>query len=138
MQLKEIMTPHVEVIAPDATLQDAARRMKELDVGLMPVCDGDRITGMLTDRDITIRATASGNDPRTTPVREVMSTDIVSCFQDQDEQDAARLMEQHQIRRLIVVDRDKHLAGIISLGDLATRAGRGRAAAALHGVSQER
>jgi CBS domain-containing protein len=117
------MTPHVEVIHPDATLREAAQRMQTLDVGPIPVCDGDRLQGMLTDRDITIRATAMGRDPNTTRVRDVMTPDIVYCFEDQDVQEAAQIMEERQIRRLVVLNRDKRLVGIVSLGDLATQTG---------------
>ena len=123
MQLREVMTRNVEVVHPDATLREAAQKMKNLDVGPIPVCDGDRIQGMLTDRDITIRATAEGRDPNTTPVREVMTPDVVYCYEDQDVQQAADLMEERQIRRLIVLNREKKLTGIVSLGDLATQTG---------------
>src|SRR5687768_3636235 len=123
MQLREVMTPHVEVIHPDATLREAAQKMKNLDVGPIPVCDGDRLQGMLTDRDITVRATAEGRDPNNTRVREVMTPDVIYCFEDQDVQQAADLMEERQIRRLIVLNREKRLVGIVSLGDLATQTG---------------
>ena len=123
MLLKDIMTPNVEVIRPDATLQEAAQKMKNLDVGPIPVCDGERLVGMLTDRDITIRATAEGRDPKTTSVREVMTPEVEYCFEDQSIEDAARLMEEKQIRRLVVLNRDKRLVGIVSLGDVATATG---------------
>jgi len=126
MMLKEIMTSGVEVIRPNATLKEAARKMKDLDVGLIPVCDGDRLCGMLTDRDITVRSTAFGNDPAKTPVEGVMTQEVVYAFEDQDEGDAAKLMEERQIRRLIILNRNKRLVGIVSLGDLATRASRKR------------
>jgi CBS domain-containing protein len=121
MLLRDVMTPHVEVIHPDATLTEAARKMKALDVGPVPICDGDRLQGMITDRDITIRATAEGRDPNTTRVREVMTPDIVYCFEDQDVREAAQIMEERQIRRLVVLNREKRLVGIVSLGDLATQ-----------------
>jgi CBS domain-containing protein len=123
MQLKEVMTPGVEVISPEASIREAAEKMRHLDIGPLPVCDGDRLVGMLTDRDITIRAVADGRDPVTTPVREVMTSDIVYGFDDQDIQDATRLMEQYQIRRLPVLNRNKRLVGIVSLGDLAVHPG---------------
>src|SRR5262252_10384553 len=123
MQLKEIMTPGVEVIAPEATIREAAEKMRHLDIGPLPVCDGERLVGMLTDRDITVRAVADGRDPVTTQVREVMTSDIVYGFDDQDVQDAARLMEQYQIRRLPVLNRSKDLVGIVALGDLAVHPG---------------
>ena len=123
MQLKEIMTRRVEVVHPDTTIQEAARKMKALDVGPMPVCDGERLVGMVTDRDITIRATAQGLDPCTATVREVMTKDVIWCLEDESIETAARLMEQNQIRRLLVLGSDKRLAGIVSLADLAVDTG---------------
>jgi CBS domain-containing protein len=117
------MTPGVEVISPEASIRDAAEKMSHLDIGPLPVCDGDRLVGMLTDRDLAVRAVAEGRDPVTTLVREVMTPDIVYGFDDQDVQDATRLMEQYQIRRLPVLNRSKRLVGIVSLGDLAVRSG---------------
>jgi CBS domain-containing protein len=119
MQLKEIMTRNPVVAPPDATLREAARTMRELDSGMLPVGDENRVLGVLTDRDITIRATAEGKDPNSTPVREVMSSEVVSCFDDEDEREAAAKMAQHQLRRMVVLDRREHLVGIVSLGDLA-------------------
>jgi CBS domain-containing protein len=119
MQLKDIMTRGVEVIHPDATLQEAAQQMRGLDVGPLPVCDGERLVGMLTDRDITVRATAEGRDPKATKVRDVMTCEVIYAFEDQGVTEAARLMEEHQVRRLVVLNRDKRLIGIVSLGDLA-------------------
>jgi len=122
MLVKEIMTHNVEVVSPGDTLEQAARRMEELNVGPLPVCEGNRVVGMLTDRDITVRATAAGCDPKTTLVADTMSQDISSCFEDQDVREAARLMKEKQIRRLLVMDRANQLVGIVSLGDLATEA----------------
>ena len=119
MNLGELMTRDVEVIAPDASLKDAAAVMKDLDVGLLPVCDGQTLRGTLTDRDITIRATAEGLDPSTTKVSDVMSPDISYCFEDQDVGEAMSLMEAQQIRRLPILTREKRLVGIVSLGDVA-------------------
>ena len=121
MQLKEIMTAAVEVIRPDSSIADAAKKMRSLDVGSLPVCDGERLVGMITDRDITIRATADGRDPNNTLVRDCMSPEIVYCFEDQSAEEAERLMQEKQIRRLPVLTREKQLAGIIALGDLATK-----------------
>jgi CBS domain-containing protein len=137
MKLREVMTPNVEVIRPDAPLQEAAALMKSLDVGSLPVCDGRRLQGMLTDRDITVRATAEGRDPRQTPVREVMSHDVIYCFDDQEVREAARLMEQRQIRRLPVLNRSKDLVGIVALGDLAVEMpNEGRVGEVLEGISE--
>jgi CBS domain-containing protein len=123
MELKEIMTRGVDVIPPEATLKEAAEKMKNLDVGPLPVCDGERLVGMLTDRDITVRAVAAGRDPSMTKVCDVMTPEIVYCFEDQRVEEAAKLMEEKQIRRLPVLNRNKWLVGIISLGDLAVDTG---------------
>ena len=97
--------------------------MKDLDVGLIPVCDGDRLKGVLTDRDITIRATADGRDPSKTKVSEVMSTDLAYCLEDQEVEEAVSVMEARQIRRLPIVNQNKRLIGIISLADIAVHVG---------------
>jgi uncharacterized protein (DUF2267 family)/CBS domain-containing protein len=119
--IKDIETHHPETISPGASLLEAAQKMKKLDVGMLPVCDGEQLVGMLTDRDIAIRATAEGRDPRATTVQDIMSADVVSCYEDQDLAEAARVMEERQIRRVPVKDRSQRLVGIISLGDLAVR-----------------
>jgi CBS domain-containing protein len=119
MKIKEIMTRDVEVIQPDATIQEAAQKMKDLDVGAIPVCDGRRLKGMITDRDITIRATAMGADPSSTRVKETMTSEIYYCFENTSIDDAAILMMEKQIRRLPVINDDKDLIGIVSLGDIS-------------------
>ena len=121
MQVKDVMTRGAEVVRPDATLQEAASKMKSLDIGPLPVCDGDKIIGMLTDRDITVRATAEGLDPKQTKVREVMSKELITCLEDQDVKEAAELMQSKQIRRVPILNKDKRLVGMLSLGDLAHR-----------------
>ena len=122
MLVKEIMTHNAEVVSPGDTLEQAARKMEELNIGPLPVCEGHRVVGILTDRDITVRATAAGSDPKETLVYEAMSHDIVSCFEDQDVNEAVRLMKERQIRRLPVINRANELVGIVSLADLATEA----------------
>jgi CBS domain-containing protein len=122
MQLKDIMTRDPVVLPPDVPLKEAAQRMREIDSGVMPVGEDDQLLGMLTDRDITVRATAEGKDPNDTPVREVMTPEVVYCFEDDDVEAAAKRMEEHQIRRLIVLNRDKRLVGIVALGDIAVHA----------------
>jgi CBS domain-containing protein len=121
MRVKEVMTPCVEVIHPDSTLQEAAAKMKARDIGPLPVCEDGRLVGMLTDRDITVRATAEGEDPTAIRVRDVMTPQVVSCFEGQLVGEAALLMQEHQVRRLVVLDRDQRLVGIVSLGDLAVQ-----------------
>ena len=123
MDLREIMTRNVEVVSAGASLQDAAIKMRDLEVGLIPVCDGDRLGGVLTDRDITIRATADGRDPAKTKVADVMSSDLAYCLEDQEVEEAVSLMEARQIRRLPIVDKDKRLVGIVSLADIAVHHG---------------
>ncbi len=123
MDLKDIMSRNVEVVSAGASLRDAARKMKELDVGLIPVCDGDRLKGVLTDRDITIRATADGRDPAKTMVSEIMSTDLAYGREDQEVGEAVSVMEARQIRRLPIVNKDKRLIGIVTLADIAVHYG---------------
>jgi CBS domain-containing protein len=123
MELRDIMTRNVEVVNGNASLKEAATKMKKLDVGLIPVCDGDRLKGLLTDRDITIRATANGRDPSKTKVNEVMSTDIAYCLENQAVDEAVILMEARQIRRLPILNQDKQLVGIVSLADIAVHVG---------------
>jgi len=137
MQLKEVMTRGVEVIAADASLSEAAARMQALDVGLLPVSVGDELVGMLTDRDITVRATAAGDDPLTTRVRDVMTTEIIACYEDEDLTAGAQVMAKRQVRRLLILDRDEQLVGVVSLGDVATITGNARlTGGVLEGVSE--
>jgi CBS domain-containing protein len=126
MRVSEVMTQGAECTRPDASVEEAARRMKTLDVGALPVCDNDRLIGMVTDRDITVRATAEACDPCATTVREVMTPDVVYCFDDDLIDDAVRMMEDQQIRRLPVLSRDKRLVGIVALGDIAVKTGDDR------------
>ena len=119
MQVSQILTREVETIRPDTTVKEAAQRMRSMDVGSLPVCDGRHLLGMVTDRDITIRITAEGRDAANTPVQEAMTPDVAFVFEDQDVQEAARIMREQQIRRLPVLSRDKQLVGILALGDIA-------------------
>lgn len=122
MRVKDIMTYGVQCVRPQDSIASVAQRMRDLDVGSLPVCgDNDKLVGMVTDRDITVRATAECCAPEQTVVSDVMTPDIVYCFEDQDVSDAADLMEGKQIRRLVVLNRDKRLVGIVSLGDLAVK-----------------
>ncbi len=119
MKVKDVMTMSVECVRPETTLQEAAAKMKSLNVGSLPVCEGDRPIGIVTDRDIVIRAIAEGRDPRTGRVPEVMTADVVSVPNTADVKEAARLMRDRQIRRIVVVDSDQRVVGIVSLGDIA-------------------
>lgn len=117
--LKGIMTSGVEVIAPNATAADAARKIKDLDVGTIPVCDGERLLGMVTDRDLVIRVLALSRSPVEARVSDTMPPGLVYCFEDQNAEAAAELMAEQQIRRIPVLSRNKRLVGIVSLEDLA-------------------
>jgi CBS domain-containing protein len=136
MQVSQILTRDVETIRPDTTVKEAAQRMRSMDVGSLPVCDGRNLLGMVTDRDITIRITAEGRDATNTPVLEAMTPDVNFVFEDQDVRDAARIMEQQQIRRLPVLNREKQLVGILSLGDVANMGDDRLAGDALEKISE--
>jgi CBS domain-containing protein len=135
MKVKEVMSHDVAVVSPDDTIQKAAFTMGEIDAGLLPVGENDRLVGMITDRDIAIRAVAAGMDPAT-KVRDVMSAEVKYCFEDEDVSHVSQNMAELQVRRLPVVDREKRLVGIISLGDIAGDQDPGETGVALRGISQ--
>ncbi|MCC6946703.1 MAG: CBS domain-containing protein [Bradyrhizobiaceae bacterium] len=134
MQVREAMTSDVLIANPQQSIRDAARAMAALDAGSLPVGEGDRLVGMITDRDIAVRAVALGLGPET-PVSEVMSREIKYCFDDEAIEDIAENMGSIKVRRLPVVNRSKRLVGIISLGDIA-RADDGSAAWAMREISE--
>ena len=120
MKLHEIMTTEVEVIRLDDTLQIAAQKMRDHDIGFLPVCDGDRLIGVLSDRDLIVRALAAGVDSRASIGRDLITSPAIYCFEDQDVEEAAKRMHDNQIRRLVILTRDgKRMVGVVSLGDLA-------------------
>ena len=118
--VREVMTSKLCSIDTDKTVAYAAKMMRDEDVGSLPVAEGNRLVGMITDRDITVRSTAQGADPSAAQVRDAMTADVTYCFEDDDVTQAAALMRQKQLRRLVVLNRDKRLVGIVALGDLAT------------------
>lgn len=124
MHVSDIMTASFDAIEATASLTDAARKMKSLNVGFLPVRQGRELIGVLTDRDIVIRALAEGFEPDSTQVKDIASPDIVYCYEDISIEDAARIMEENQIRRLIACDYDGEPVGVVSLGDLAVKAGQ--------------
>jgi CBS domain-containing protein len=136
MKLKDAMTSQVQVVRPDASIQEAAEKMRSLDVGALPVCDGPRLIGMITDRDITIRATAQACDPEATLVRDILSPELVYAFEDQDLEEAEQLMQEKQIRRLPVLSRDQQLVGIVALADVVAEAGKKDVARTVQAVSK--
>ena len=135
MKVSEAMTRDVRVANPAQTIREAAQLMFDVDAGVLPVGENDRLVGMITDRDIAIRAVAQGKGPETS-VREVMSVEVLYCFDDEDTDEVAQNMGEHQVRRLPVVNRDKRLVGILSLGDIAVLDRDGRAGEALADISR--
>ena len=120
MKLKEIMTQEVEIVHMDDSVQTAAEKMRYRDIGFLPVYDGEKLIGVLTDRDIVIQVTAEGVDPKKRLRQDWITKPVVTCYDDQDVDEAARLMEEHQIRRLVILGRDdERIVGVVSLGDLA-------------------
>jgi len=119
MLVREIMRSKLESILPSASLRDAAQKMRDLNLGSLPVAEDGKLLGMITDRDICCRGVADGFDPATTDVREIMSRDISFCFSDDSVTDAVRQMESRHIRRLAVLNHDKTVAGFLSVDDLA-------------------
>lgn len=136
MKVSEVMTREVLTTGPDDTIEHAARLMKEIDAGVLPVGENDRLVGMLTDRDIAIRVAADGKDPRSTKVREAMTADIKYCFDDEELDHVVRNMGDLKVRRLPVMNRDKRLVGILSLGDIAFEAGGGKVGATVAQISE--
>jgi CBS domain-containing protein len=136
MKISAIMSRDVEIASPDDTVQNAAQRMARIDSGVLPVGENDRLVGMITDRDIAIRAAAEGKDPSQTKVRDVMSNEVKFCYEDENVDHISEDMSELQIRRLPVISREKRLVGIVSLGDIATEHKPATAGAALRGVSR--
>lgn len=137
MKIHDCMSEDVTIAAPAQTIRDAARMMRNIDAGFLPVGEDDRLVGMITDRDIAVRAIAEGKGPDT-QIRDVMSKEVLYCFEDDDMDEISAQMAEEQVRRMPVLNREKRLIGIISLGDIA-QAGDGnlaRSAHALNGVSQ--
>ena len=135
MKISEVMTSDVQTIGPEESAQAAARFMLNNDAGSIPVTDGDRLIGMITDRDIAVRGVAKGYGPDT-PVRELMTDDIICARATDSVEDVASKMSEAQVRRLPVIDEDERLCGIVSLGDLSRESDNETAAQALEGVSQ--
>ena len=137
MKVKDIMTTGVQVIHPDDSLQAAAQKMSSHDIGFLPVLEANHLVGVITDRDLVVRAIAQGMNSDAMLGREVMTSPVIQCFEDQDVQDVAKLMEESQIRRLVVLSRsDGHLVGVVSLGDLALKSKPDTSAEVLQRVSE--
>lgn len=134
MNISEIMKTNVEYIDPSTKLTDAARKMQQSDIGLLPVGENDRLIGTLTDRDIVVRGLANGKDPAALTARDAMSQKTLYVFDDQTVSEAAENMANNQVRRLPVLNRDKRLVGIISLGDIAKNGQAQQAGEALSAI----
>src|SRR6266566_3065646 len=135
MQVQEIMCANVHMADPNMTIREAAGRMRANNIGALPIGENDRLIGMVTDRDIVVRAIAENRSPADTTVREVMSKGICYCFEDDDIARAAQVMAKYQVRRLPVVDRNKRLVGFVALADLG-RSEHAAAQGALKGISE--
>ena len=135
MRVSEAMTRDVRVANPGQSIREVARMMDEIDAGALPVGENDRLVGMITDRDIAVRAVAQGKGPDT-PVRDVMSREVKYCYEDEDLEHVAENMGELQVRRLPVVSRDKRLVGIVALGDIARSEDHGTTGQATEKVSQ--
>ncbi len=135
MKVSKCMTRDVQLATPTQSIRDAARMMLELDAGALPVQQDDRLVGMITDRDIALRAVAAGKSPET-PIREIMSREVLYCYDDQELKDIARNMGEVKVRRLPVLNRDKRLVGIVSLGDLAQKEEPSLTASAVTNISK--
>jgi CBS domain-containing protein len=118
MKINELMTRHVETVEPEATLKDAAQLMDDQDVGALPVCDNDRLVGIITDRDIIVRAVSAGMDPNRSRVADSMTSPILYCYEDQDVEEVRQMMQDKKVRRLPVLDRSRRMIGIVSSSDV--------------------
>jgi CBS domain-containing protein len=136
-RVSDVMTRNPQVVTPEETIARVAQLMKEHDVGAIPVCDGKRLIGMVTDRDITIRTVAEGKQADKAKVRDAMTSKVHWCYEDDDVEDVLEKMGDLQVRRIPVVDRDKHLVGIVALGDLS-RHDAGDVQDALEEISERR
>ena len=136
MRLRDVMTRDVEVVGPEESLAAAAERMRQFDTGALPVCHGRKLVGIITDRDLVVRGLALHLDAESTPVERCMSEDVVWCTEDEELRDAMRKMAENQVRRLLVLDGERNVVGILSLGDASREGPQREAAAALGAISE--
>ena len=119
MKVREIMTTNVECLGPMTNAIELSHRMKTLDVGFLPICENDRLIGTVTDRDIVIRGIAEGRDIKTCTAREIMTQEVFWCFEDDDVKDVTEKMSDKEVRRMLILNEDKRLVGVVSLGDIS-------------------
>jgi CBS domain-containing protein len=123
MKVSEIMSRNVVCIGPDTTIKDAAEKMRSLDVGFLPVCEDGHVVGTLTDRDITIRHVADGQNPYRVKARDIMTPNALYCYEDQDVEEVGRYMQEHEVRRVLIFNHAQQLVGVVSVGDISKVAG---------------
>jgi len=123
MKVSEIMSRNVECVDPDTSIKEIAQKMRLLDVGFVPICEGNRVIGTLTDRDITIRHVADGQNPYRVKARDIMTPHVFYCYAEQDVEEVGRYMQEHEVRRVLIFDRGENLVGVVSLGDIFKSAG---------------
>lgn len=119
MKISEIMSRNVKCISPSMPISIASEIMRDDDIGFLPVCEHDKVVGTVTDRDITIRSVAQGRDPRLAPVNEIMTVTVFHAYEDEDVETVAQAMQDDAVRRMLIFDRDEHLIGVVSVGDIA-------------------
>src|SRR6266852_1331230 len=119
MKIREIMTTNVECVSPDTGIQELADKMKTLDVGFVPICENDRLAGTVTDRDIVVRGLTGGQNINTIKAKDIMTKDVVWCFEDQDIKDVAKRMREKDVRRMLILNQNKRLVGVVSIGDIS-------------------
>jgi CBS domain-containing protein len=119
MNAKQIMSRNVVCITPSTPISKAAEKMRDLDIGFLPICESDRLVGTVTDRDITIRSVAQGRDPRLAAVSEIMTPTVFCCYEDDDIEQVGREMREKEVRRMVILNRQEELVGVVSLGDIA-------------------
>lgn len=136
MLVRDVMESKLEVIAPNQTLADAAKKMRDDDIGSLPIVEDSKLIGIITDRDIVVRCIANGADPKSTAVRDAASDDVVHCRADQTVEDATKIMAAAKVRRLPVIDADRRLVGIVALGDISREGSAAKVGDALHDISE--
>ena len=123
MKINQIMSKKVEYVDPKLPIGKAAEKMRDLNIGFLPICENDKLVGTVTDRDITIRSVPQGRDPRLTPVSEIMTQDVFYCYDDDNLERVAQYMQEKGVRRMVILNRQKRLVGVASLGDIAKTSG---------------
>jgi len=136
MQAKDLMTKSVECVSPDMRVDEIARTMKSMDIGFVPVCQNDRLVGTVTDRDIVLRGIAGGADMKACKARDVMTPEVFWCYDDQTAEEVGDYMAKREIRRVMVLDRNKRIAGVISIGDLAKRGDQQKAGETICNIAE--